>query len=449
MLTNNKPAVVSTAGTASSSSSSSSMLKNKENYYSTHSVSGLGKTYVPSAVSNAITKVTSTAPGHKDGGASSKVMPSYTSTATVVPKSKIMAPSGNLPQHHQAPTVTTKPVTSSAAVATAPSAAPPVQAPAASAPVTKPSAAPASFSAPQPPASQQEKRRWVISDFDIGKPLGKGRFGNVYLAREKSSKFIVALKVLFKSQLQMAKIEHQLRREIEIQSHLRHPNILRLYGYFYDEQRVYLIIEFAKGGECFKTLQMVGRFPECQAATYTLQIADALRYCHSKHVIHRDIKPENLLIGENGDIKIADFGWSVHAPDRKRNTFCGTPEYLPPEVINKEDYNQYVDVWSLGILIYELLAGFSPFKGEDEREIFDNIKENRVHFPEHFSLESRNLILGLLQKNPAERITLTDVINHPWIKKFAHPEALKPGIDLKPWYANNQQYQQSNRILDF
>merc|ERR1719483_804314 len=123
--------------------------------------------------------------------------------------------------------------------------------------------------------------RWTLDDFDIGRPLGKGKFGNVYLAREKTSKYIVALKVLFKSQLQKAQVEHQLRREIEIQSHLRHPNILRLFGYFYDETRIYLILEFAPRGELYKSMQKQakGRFDEPKSSKFIKQMADALRYC--------------------------------------------------------------------------------------------------------------------------------------------------------------------------
>ena len=130
----------------------------------------------------------------------------------------------------------------------------------------------------------------------------------MYLAREKKSQFIVALKVLFKAQLQQSNVEHQLRREVEIQAHLRHQNILRLYGYFYDKEKIYLILEYAAKGELYRELQRQGKFSEAQTATYMVQLARALAYCHSKHVIHRDIKPENLLVGLNGELKIADFG---------------------------------------------------------------------------------------------------------------------------------------------
>ncbi|KFM78735.1 Aurora kinase A-A, partial [Stegodyphus mimosarum] len=213
-------------------------------------------------------------------------------------------------------------------------------------------------------SDQSEKKRWTLDDFDIGKPLGKGKFGNVYLARERKSKFVVALKVLFKSQLQSHGVEHQLRREIEIQSHLRHPNILRLYGYFYDESRVYLVLEYAPGGELYKVLQQCKRFDEKTAATYMAKISQALKYCHSKKIIHRDIKPENLLLGVNGELKIADFGWSVHAPSSRRTTMCGTLDYLAPEMLDNKTYDEKVDLWCLGVLCYEFLVGKPPFEAD-------------------------------------------------------------------------------------
>lgn len=158
---------------------------------------------------------------------------------------------------------------------------------------------------------------WQLSNFDIGRPLGRGKFGNVYLAREKDTKFVVALKVLFKKQIQRDNVEHQVRREIEIQSHLRHPNILRLYGFFHDPTRIYLILEYAPKGALYKELQSQPnkRLNEPRTAGYILSLADALIYLHERDVIHRDIKPENLLLGHNGELKIADFGWSVHEPN--------------------------------------------------------------------------------------------------------------------------------------
>lgn len=202
--------------------------------------------------------------------------------------------------------------------------------------------------------------------FEVGRPLGKGKFGRVYLAKERSTGFVCALKVLHKSELQQGKVEKQVRREIEIQSNLRHQNILQLYGHFHDNKRVFLVLEFAGKGELYKHLRRETRFPEWKASQYIAQMAAALRYLHKKHVMHRDIKPENILVGIHGEIKISDFGWSVHAPNNRRNTMCGTLDYLPPEMIKpgSQDnfYSEKVDLWSLGVLTYEFLVGEAPFE---------------------------------------------------------------------------------------
>ncbi|XP_022711711.1 aurora kinase A-A-like isoform X2 [Varroa jacobsoni] len=267
-----------------------------------------------------------------------------------------------------------------------------------------------SKSANASPSQQPQKpgkgdMRWQLSDFEIGRALGKGKFGSVYVAREKKSKFIVALKVLFKDQLQNAQVVHQVRREIEIQSHLRHKNILRLFGYFHDEKRVYLILEFAPGGELFKKLRDVGCFNNETAARYMRQITTALQYLHSKGVIHRDIKPENLLLSKDGEeLKIADFGWSVHAPSSARTTLCGTVDYLPPEMLANEKYDNRVDVWCLGILLFELLTGAPPFKQASDKLTFKAIAKGVINFPSHMHEEAKHLITQETPRNdPASR----------------------------------------------
>ncbi|XP_078508141.1 aurora kinase A isoform X2 [Lissotriton helveticus] len=265
------------------------------------------------------------------------------------------------------------------------------------------------------PCDQEKKKQWCLEDFEIGRPLGKGKFGNVYLAREQQSKFILALKVLFKSQLEKAGVEHQLRREVEIQSHLRHPNILRLYGYFHDATRVYLILEYAPRGELFRELQKNKMFDDQRSATYITELADALSYCHSKKVIHRDIKPENLLLGSNGELKIADFGWSVHAPSSRRSTLCGTLDYLPPEMIEGKMHDDKVDLWSLGVLCYEFLVGKPPFEADSHQETYRRISKVEYQFPSSVSDGARDLISKLLKHNPYQRLPLKDVMEHPWI----------------------------------
>ncbi|XP_071523717.1 aurora kinase-like [Panulirus ornatus] len=263
----------------------------------------------------------------------------------------------------------------------------------------------------------KEKHRWSLDNFEIGRPLGKGKFGNVYLAREKCSKYIVALKVLFKSQLQKASVEHQLRREIEIQAHLRHPNILRLYGYFHDDVRVYLILEYAPRGELYKELQFQpnGHFDEKRSAKYIMQLANALKYCHTKKVIHRDIKPENLLLNLRGDLKIADFGWSVHAPSSRRTTLCGTLDYLPPEMVEGKAHDEKVDLWSLGVLCYEFICGKPPFESESNTDTYKRICSVDLRFPSHVSDKAKDLMVQLLRHNPRERLSLDGVLQHPWI----------------------------------
>uniref|UniRef100_A0A3Q3GRJ8 non-specific serine/threonine protein kinase n=1 Tax=Labrus bergylta TaxID=56723 RepID=A0A3Q3GRJ8_9LABR len=223
------------------------------------------------------------------------------------------------------------------------------------------------------PSSSSVSKKFSIDDFDIGRPLGKGKFGNVYLARVKELQAIVALKVLFKSQMEKESVEHQLRREIEIQAHLKHPNILRFYNYFHDRKRVYLVLEYAPRGEMYKELQKCGRFDEQRTATYMEEISDALLYCHEKKVIHRDIKPENLLLGYRGELKIADFGWSVHAPSLRRRTMCGTLDYLPPEMIEGHTHSEKVDLWCIGVLCYECLIGNPPFETASHSETYKRI----------------------------------------------------------------------------
>ncbi|XP_015906733.1 aurora kinase C [Parasteatoda tepidariorum] len=260
---------------------------------------------------------------------------------------------------------------------------------------------------------------FTINDFDIGRPLGKGKFGNVYLARERKTHFIVALKILSKAQILRNGVEHQIRREIEIQTNLRHPNILRMYGYFYDETKIYYILEFAARGELYKALQKQKRFDEATSATYMAQIAKAFMYLHSKKVIHRDIKPENLLLDLVGDVKIADFGWSVHALSNKRKTMCGTLDYLPPEMLEHKTYDSSVDLWCLGVLCYEFLVGHPPFESKTSQETYAKIRKVDVVYPKYVSASARDFISKLLKLDPVERMTLNEILDHPWIRENA------------------------------
>ncbi|XP_055713676.1 aurora kinase B [Phlebotomus papatasi] len=259
--------------------------------------------------------------------------------------------------------------------------------------------------------------KWTTEDFDLGAPLGRGKFGRVYLARERYSHVMVAMKVMFKSELKAGRVERQVLREIEIQSRLNHPNILRLFTWFHDDSKIYLVLEYASEGELYKHLKNSphGRFNEQRSAKYTYQVASALQYCHMNDVIHRDLKPENILLTGSDQVKLADFGWSAHTPSHKRKTMCGTLDYLPPEMVEGRSYDDSVDQWCLGILCYEFLVGFPPFESDNTEMTYEKIRKLHFTYPRHMSVGAKDLISKLLQKPSTERISLLQVMRHPWV----------------------------------
>ena len=242
-------------------------------------------------------------------------------------------------------------------------------------------------------------------DFELGGTLGRGKFGRVYLARHLTTNYICALKIISKAQASPQEEEKLIRREIEIHQNLAHKNIPKLLSWFHDEKSIYLVLEFAPGGCLYSKMnkQPKGRFTEHQTAAYIAQITSALRYLHSKNIMHRDIKAENILLGFHSEIKLADFGYSVHSESGFRSTVCGTLDYLSPEVAvmllkpgkSQEFYTKAIDQWSLGVLIYELLVGKPPFETKDakgtQRKIA-NFKGKGIKFPSHVSRGAENLI---------------------------------------------------------
>ncbi|XP_059693536.1 aurora kinase B-like isoform X2 [Haemorhous mexicanus] len=205
-----------------------------------------------------------------------------------------------------------------------------------------------------------------------------------------------------------------------------HPNVLRLYNYFHDRRRVFLILEFAPRGELYKELQRCRRLDATRTATLMEELADALLYCHGRKVIHRDIKPENLLLGLKGELKIADFGWSVHAPSLRRRTLCGTLDYLPPEMVEGGGHDEKVDLWCLGVLCYELLAGHPPFESPSAADTYRRITQVDLHFPPHIPEGARDLIQRLLRRLPGQRLPLRGVLGHPWVRGHSR-RVLPPG----------------------
>lgn len=278
---------------------------------------------------------------------------------------------------------------------------------------------------PAGPVPSGVRSRWEVTDFVIKERLGKGNFGDVFRAREVTTGYCVALKVLNKANIVRQGMEHQLKREIEIQGALNHPNIVRLYGFFYNEKRIYIILEYVSGGHLYSRMaEAGGRFDEKTAARYVAATASALRHCHSKGVIHRDLKPENMLLDADGNVKVADFGWSVHMIRySRRNTLCGTLDFLAPELCQKKDYDLSVDLWSLGILMYEMLYGAPPFEvksatmQESKDRTMERICDVDLVFPNEpkISNGAKNLVKALLKKEPSKRLPLSRVLCHPWI----------------------------------
>jgi serine/threonine protein kinase len=214
------------------------------------------------------------------------------------------------------------------------------------------------------PNTHQYGCAWIPSDFEIGKLLGEGVSGQVYIGRDKLTKKRYAIKVITKKSLKKDDMQN-LKTEIAIQMSLDHPNILKMYGWCENATRIFLILEYAPNGNLFELWEKKEkRFTQQETVKYATQIAEALKYCHSKGVVHRDVKLENVLLNSKNDIKICDFGSSALIEEGERlDGQYGTPVYVSPEVLN-ENYDHKTDIWSFGVLCYELLIGSNPFEIE-------------------------------------------------------------------------------------
>lgn len=266
-------------------------------------------------------------------------------------------------------------------------------------------------------------KKFTQEDFDIGPKVGKGKYGDVYLAKHKKTNFIMAMKVLDKMVLRQMRVQRQLIREIKFHWYLKHKNVVPLYGIFHDEDRVYMLMEYADRGDVYKELKQSPdkRLTEAKAAQYIKQVLEATIFLHSHDIIHRDLKPDNLL-NCDGVIKLADFGWSVLVEkSSKRKTFCGTLDYMPPEMVSGDKYDSSVDNWSIGVMTYEFIAGTPPFGKESQQETLESIAKSTLDFDRAaFSEEAKDFISGLLNPSATKRLSLKNAINHPWITKHCN-----------------------------
>jgi protein-serine/threonine kinase len=260
-----------------------------------------------------------------------------------------------------------------------------------------------------------EKRHYGPEDFQILKLIGKGTFGQVYQVRKKDTKRIYAMKVLQKKVIvQKKEVAHTVgERNILVRTAMADsPFIVGLKFSFQTPTDLYLVTDYMSGGELFWHLQKEGRFDEKRAKFYIAELILALQHLHMHDIVYRDLKPENILLDANGHIALCDFGLSKAnlTKNATTNTFCGTTEYLAPEVLLDEaGYTKMVDFWSLGVLVFEMCCGWSPFYAEDTQQMYKNIAFGKVRFPrDTLTTEGRNFVKGLLNRNPKHRLGATD-----------------------------------------
>ena len=253
-----------------------------------------------------------------------------------------------------------------------------------------------------------------ISDYLIGKQIGRGRFGHVFRVQRKADQTVCACKVLFKKELIENNVLAQLMKEIEIQYKVSHKYCLKLREVIQDHKRVFLICDLADHGNLYSYLKRLKRFPCHIAGKYTRQLLSALVYLHSKNIIHRDIKPENLLLCSAGNLLLCDFGWSTRISDTEaRMTLCGTPDYLPPEMLSHEEYTSAVDSWCVGVLLYEFLTGRAPFTGSSNADTFSRIRRGEYSIPEDLISDgARSFINCSLRVDPDKRYSAGELYLH-------------------------------------
>ena len=274
---------------------------------------------------------------------------------------------------------------------------------------------------------------WDFKNFKFNKKvdkIGEGTFGEIYLSFHKKDNSKYVIKLIQKEKLKKMECPLDLiYKEIYIQLKFNHPNITRLFSFHEDKENIYMILEYSNNGNLFSKIRFQKFLSEDEAFIYFIQVVNAINFLHENGYIHRDIKPENILLDRNNNVKLCDFGWCTKiSENQKRKTFCGTIEYMSPEIISNENYDKCVDIWALGILLYEMLHGFSPFKSKNvklnyeqlKEEIFNNIENGSyvIYKEKELSKECVSLIRKLLEKNDEERINVKEIFPQPWVIKY-------------------------------
>lgn len=257
-----------------------------------------------------------------------------------------------------------------------------------------------------------------IDDYQVLNLLGKGGFACVYRARSNKTGMEVAIKMIDKKLMKAHGMVARVRKEVEIHSRLKHPSILELYNYFEDNNYVYLVLEICMNGELNRYLKANCKvLTEDEAQHFMRQIVEGMLYLHSHGILHRDLTLANLLLTRNMNVKIADFGLATQltVPDEKHFTMCGTPNYISPEIAMRSAHGLEADVWSLGCMLYTFLVGKPPFDTEAVKSTLNRVIHADFDLPSHLSEDAKNLIQSLLKKNPKERLSLPDILKHPFM----------------------------------
>ncbi|XP_020505316.1 MAP/microtubule affinity-regulating kinase 3a isoform X17 [Labrus bergylta] len=275
--------------------------------------------------------------------------------------------------------------------------------------------------------SSEEPQQPHVGNYRLLKTIGKGNFAKVKLARHILTGREVAIKIIDKTQLNPNSLQ-KLFREVRIMKILNHPNIVKLFEVIETERTLYLVMEYASGGEVFDYLVAHGRMKEKEARAKFRQIVSAVQYCHQKHIVHRDLKAENLLLDADMNIKIADFGFSNEfTMGNKLDTFCGSPPYAAPELFQGKKYDgPEVDVWSLGVILYTLVSGSLPFDGQNLKELRERVLRGKYRIPFYMSTDCENLLKRFLVLNPSKRGTLEQIMKDRWINAGFEEDELKP-----------------------
>ena len=268
-----------------------------------------------------------------------------------------------------------------------------------------------------------------ISDFEISEELGAGSFGHVYLVTHKVTKVKYAIKAIDKRNKSNQSEKPYFRREIEVMYKIHHPNVVKLFGHFEDNNYCYFIMEYIAKGNIYQLIPHDNkkRLNAKIVASLMKDVISSVYYLHHMKpiIIHRDIKPENVLLGEGLIAKLTDFGWSNYMQeDEKRQTVCGTPIYLAPEIIKEEGHDEKVDIWCIGVLLFELITGNVPFQGNDIDTLKENILHLRISWPKDINIDAKNLIKKILKLDPNSRISLEEMLKHPFFTKY-FPNAVK------------------------